>query len=472
MAQFPGITLTNAGLNMIAESQASSTSLIFTNLKMGDGTITAGEDIKALTAVKHQMLTAPITSRENKGNGQIKLRFAISNAELTTGFFTRELGIYAKLGESGAELLYAYTNAGNLTDYIPDKETPIDEEIIDIYLVVGNAYGVSVVTDSSIMFVTTADLAEHNKDTTAHEDIREALKKASALPLGTIMPFLMKSAPAGWLALDTGALVSRTTYAELWAWVQANAPLISETDWQTQAASQSSVGAYSTGDGSTTFRLPKIVDYVRGGAVTDVGKWQGDDFKSHKHVFSKDGDAPGGTVPELYSVAATAAQPRNGGYTTAVGGDETRPKTIKFLYCVKAFDAATNQGLIDITALANEKAETNMSNINSIGKSTISRMGMPSDTFVAFSPVQAQNYTAPANGYFTIRSKSTDALNDCELIRNSGNNIWGINTICRVHAAGLIQAVTLPAKKGDVVQLAILNTTVEYFRFYYAEGEI
>lgn len=36
--------------------------------------------------------------------------------------------------------------------------------------------------------------------------------------------------------------------------------------------------------------------------------------------------------------------------------EENRPKTIKVLYCVKAFDAETNSGLVDLTALANEVA--------------------------------------------------------------------------------------------------------------------
>ena len=383
MAQFPGITLTNAGLNMIAESQATSTALIFTSLKMGDGTLATGEDIKLLTAVKNPILTAAINSYTNQGDGQIKLRFTISNGALTSGFFAREIGIYAKVGTGGTEQLYAYTNAGNLTDYIPDKNTPIDEQIIDIYLVVGNASSVQIVTDSSIMYVTTTDLNEHkasatahaeaisahNTSETAHDDIRTLAEK-SGMPLGTILPWLVTAVPAGWLALDTGALVSRATYPELWAWVQANAPLISESAWQTQASTQSSVGAFSTGDGSTTFRLPRIVDYVRGGILADAGTWQGDSIVAHDHSEYTLGANGSGTVKGAdasYStpISATPTGTNRTGYT---GSTETRPKTIKMVYCVKAFDATTNQGLIDITELANEmihKADADLNNVNS-----------------------------------------------------------------------------------------------------------
>ena len=184
MAQFPGITLTNAGLNMIAESQATSTALIFTSLKMGDGTLTVGEDIKLLTAVKKPLLTVPPESHTNSGNGQVRLRFAISNGTLETGFFARELGIYAKVGTGGTEQLYAYTNAGNLTDYIPDKNTPIDEQIIDIYLVVGNASSVAIVSDGSIVYVSKAEFDDHKSATDAHADLLNMRKNSTAYVVG------------------------------------------------------------------------------------------------------------------------------------------------------------------------------------------------------------------------------------------------------------------------------------------------
>lgn len=386
MAQYPGITLTNAGINMIAESQASGTALIFTNLKMGDGKLSDGEDIKALTAVKNPLLTALVSSYINQGDGQIKARYVVSNSGLTTGFFAREIGIYAKLGTNGAEQLYAYTNAGNLSDYIPDKSTPVDEQIIDIYIVVSNASGVTVVTDSSIVYMTKKDLDEHkaaadshapafaahNADTGAHADIRAALKKAGGVPIGTITARLSKKPEAGELALDTGALVSRATYPDLWTWVQANAPLLSETDWQTQAAAQTSVGAYSTGDGSTTFRLPRLLDYFRGGAAADVGKWQGDAIRNITGSAAPFSDYPSGDAHNAVSGAFSAV---GNGYIGNASvspndnarldfdasrvvptADENRPKTIKVLYCVKAFDAETNPGLVDLTALANEVA--------------------------------------------------------------------------------------------------------------------
>ncbi|WP_196598612.1 phage tail protein [Pectinatus frisingensis] len=189
MAQYPGITLTNAGINMIAESQASKTALIFTNLKMGDGNLSDGEDIKKLLALKNPLLTLTPNLFKNKGNGLVTLRFAVSNENLETGFFAREIGVYAKIGDDGTEQLYAYTNAGNLTDYMPDKNTPIDEQIIDIDIITGNASEVKIYLDGKIMYITKPDFdehindklahkaafGEHNNDSSAHKDIRQLI---------------------------------------------------------------------------------------------------------------------------------------------------------------------------------------------------------------------------------------------------------------------------------------------------------
>lgn len=49
-----------------------------------------------------------------------------------------------------------------------------------------------------------------------------------------------------------GASLSRTTYANLWAWAQANSVVVTEANWSTNT------GAFSSGDGTTTFRVPEV----------------------------------------------------------------------------------------------------------------------------------------------------------------------------------------------------------------------
>lgn len=103
-------------------------------------------------------------------------------------------------------------------------------------------------------------------------------------PIGTIKQQLWHTAPPGYLKLDASVLLSRTEYPELWEFVQKYAPLISETAWQTQKAKQNTVAYFSTGDGSTNFRTPVILDFARGGSVTSVGVYTKDQNKSHTHT--------------------------------------------------------------------------------------------------------------------------------------------------------------------------------------------
>ena len=87
----------------------------------------------------------------------------------------KEVGIYAKLEESGEEQLYAYVNGGNFVDWIPDKNIPMEAQIFDIFVIIGNASSVIVNIDKSIVYATALDLTEHNTSEIAHEDIRKKI---------------------------------------------------------------------------------------------------------------------------------------------------------------------------------------------------------------------------------------------------------------------------------------------------------
>lgn len=179
------------------------------------------------------------------------------------------------------------------------------------------------------------------------------IRNSGGVPIGTITPRLQSVPEPGEIALDTGPLLSRAAYPDFWEYVQAKAPLVSEAEWQAMAAVQSSVGYYSAGDGSTTFRAPRLVDYQRGGLAADVGTWQEDMFKSHIHVYSAHGF---GSHNKVTGGPSDIRDGYTNANTGATGGEETRPKTIRFLYCVKAFDSVTDPGLLNSTVLANEVA--------------------------------------------------------------------------------------------------------------------
>ena len=244
----------------------------------------------------------------------------------------------------------------------------------------------------------------------------------AAMPVGFTFPLLANSPLPGSLALQ-GALVSRTAYPDLWAWVQANAPLITESAWQAQAVAQTSVGAYSSGDGSTTFRLPKIVDFVRGSDVGRTpGTFQSDAFQGHGHkvymvttgnaVGSGSTPVPNGDTAGVRDGAPIrmgitsdvyAMEEIDNGYGTPRIDTETRSKSISMLWCVKAFGAAVNQGTVDITALA---TQLNLLDTRITGLITSTKAA---ETYVRYyhmdNTIEQQGHVASvnlANGLYTV----------------------------------------------------------------------
>lgn len=167
MAKYPAVITTMAGTNATAEANASKQALIFTKIVIGAGDPPAS--IARATSLTDKRLELAITKSTKSGDGQFTVRASLSNATLETGFYAREIGLMAKVGESGQEILFSYTNGGSYVDYIPDKTTPMDSYTFTITTVIGNAEKVeALIQDNG--YATIRDLEDHNKDTNAHRD--------------------------------------------------------------------------------------------------------------------------------------------------------------------------------------------------------------------------------------------------------------------------------------------------------------
>ena len=175
MAQFPLLKLTRTGQEMTGMSQGGG-KLTFVRVELGDGELKEGDSIETLTALKHGVMQLPLQGYQSEGNGKARLRFIVDNSALAAGFINREIGVFAKI-ENGAEQLYAYTNAGNYADWIPSKETPIDGDIVDLHIVIGNAPNV-VIETSNGAYAAKIDIEEHNKAPDAHADLRALIASA------------------------------------------------------------------------------------------------------------------------------------------------------------------------------------------------------------------------------------------------------------------------------------------------------
>lgn len=105
------------------------------------------------------------------------------------------------------------------------------------------------------------------------------------IPTGMVVPFFGTTIPAGYL-IANGSAVSRTLYANLFAVIGT---------------------MYGSGDGSTTFNLPDLMNrFVRYGTVSQVGDKVADSLRSHAHSITQTAHTHGFSDPGHVHTASTA----------------------------------------------------------------------------------------------------------------------------------------------------------------------
>ena len=148
------------------------------------------------------------------------------------------------------------------------------------------------------------------------------IQRGSSVPPGAFVFFAMNTAPTGWLKAN-GAAISRTTFSALFDAIGTT---------------------FGAGDGSTTFNLPDMRgEFPRGwddGRGVDswrsFGTAQGDELKSHRHDVNAELPDNGGPNGRPMWAGRRLNNTTNlFGRTQFTGGDETRPRNIALLACIK-----------------------------------------------------------------------------------------------------------------------------------------
>lgn len=124
---------------------------------------------------------------------------------------------------------------------------------------------------------------------------------------GTVVVGPYASAPPGLVRAD-GSLLARTgTYARLWSFAQSYGLLTSDATWNTGY-----YGYFSTGDGSTTFRIPMLsnvfIRYLINASTWAWGLQYADNMASHTHTgTTNNGGVDHTHAQNPFSVTATGS---------------------------------------------------------------------------------------------------------------------------------------------------------------------
>ena len=150
MAKFNGFILTEKGRELLAKGLAGET-ITFTKMAIGDGTSLTSE--RERTTLVNQITTLPILNINVKRNGTCEINALLTNKSVTTGFYIKELGIFAH-GNDNVEILYAY-NISTSPDFVPpfSANNVVEIEYVDT-IIVDQAANVTAVIDPSITYIT------------------------------------------------------------------------------------------------------------------------------------------------------------------------------------------------------------------------------------------------------------------------------------------------------------------------------
>lgn len=140
--------LTKQGLKLQAKVDAGN-SMQLTKCRLGSGTIGSGQQLEDLTELVAPVQTLPIASVTYSDDSHACIISAVTdNSTVTTSYYLREFGIYAKDPDDG-EILYAVASDSE-PDFIPAKgtSTVISQEI-GVALTFANASNVTAAVNTS-----------------------------------------------------------------------------------------------------------------------------------------------------------------------------------------------------------------------------------------------------------------------------------------------------------------------------------
>ena len=272
----------------------------------------------------------------------------------------------------------------------------------------------------------------------------------SGVPVGTLEYFAAATPPAGYLKAD-GSEVGRETCPDLYR-------VIGTT--------------YGEGDGSTTFNLPDLIGRFPQGSATPgkmveaglpdiTGIGSGTDHYGYSGSLKQIGNngplvgavSGGGAI--AFDLSASRSNPVYGKSNTV------QPPALTLLPCIKAFDAVSNSGLINVTELAND--------VGNLSRKVNTKWGPPSGRYIDLTLGASGNtYIAPGDGWFSIFGVVTAQ----EYSVRMENAVSGFTSaLSRGNANRAGAATNIPCGQGDSINVYYEGFSSTRFRFIFARGD-
>ena len=176
MAQFSELVITKSGQDLLAKILVDGGKLEFSRVCVSDSEISENglEQLSELPEIRQESAVLDVTKTSSSA---VKVEASFSNREITSGFFMRALGLFAKDGET--EVLYAAAVELSGHCYMPPYNGVTTSGVfLRLVTVVGNADKVSFEAEpagTATIAKLKDEIAKHNTDKNAHGDMLKSI---------------------------------------------------------------------------------------------------------------------------------------------------------------------------------------------------------------------------------------------------------------------------------------------------------
>lgn len=157
MGTFKSAVITKKGQALMAKVVSGATKLTFTKIAVSEAT-NLGSDLASLTGIGTIKQSQPIASVIRQNDTYVKVGASFSNEGLSTGYYVRNIGLYATDPQEG-EILYSISVAdesSKTADWMPPfNNIGSSSLIVDLVTAVSNASNVTVSVDPSAVATVT-----------------------------------------------------------------------------------------------------------------------------------------------------------------------------------------------------------------------------------------------------------------------------------------------------------------------------
>lgn len=160
MAEFKKVVITKKGQALMAKLMSGTGKVEFTRIAVSNTTYIDSQ-LETLTTITGIKQNAPISKVLRTNDVAVQIEGAITNTDVTTGYYMQTLGLYA-LDPQDGEILYAVTNA-SVAGYMPpfNGRTP-SGAFFKLVTTIGNAENVTLQIDPAAV-ATVGDIQDLQK---------------------------------------------------------------------------------------------------------------------------------------------------------------------------------------------------------------------------------------------------------------------------------------------------------------------